>query len=83
MTTVKTDFLTAKQAVEFLGITQSYLYKLTHKRVLPFYKPFGKMVYFKQSDLTAFFERGRIAPSEEIEQQASDYALTARKGGRR
>jgi len=70
--------LTAKQAAEFLGLSLSYLYKLTHGRVLAFFKPNGKLVYFLESDLVQFLTSNRIAPRGEIDQQATDYIVTGK-----
>jgi len=55
-------FLTAKQAAEYLGIRISYLYKLTHQKTFPYYKPNGKLVYFLQSDLLNFLSGNRVSP---------------------
>lgn len=73
--------LTATQAAEFLGMSLSYLYKLTHNRTLAYFKPNGKMLYFLESDLVAWVTSNRIAPSVEIEQQATDYVVAGKKGG--
>jgi excisionase family DNA binding protein len=72
-------FLTAKQAAEYLGIKMSYLYKLTHQRTLPYYKPNGKLVYFLQSDLLNFLSGNRISAQIEIDQIATDYIVTGKE----
>ncbi len=45
---------TSDQAAEYLGITKSYLYKLTHRNEIRHYKPGGKLVYFRKNDLDAW-----------------------------
>ncbi|MDC8101665.1 helix-turn-helix domain-containing protein [Chryseobacterium rhizosphaerae] len=45
------QILNFKQAAEFLSISLSALYKITHKKAITFYKPNGKLIYFKKSDL--------------------------------
>ncbi|WP_313805756.1 helix-turn-helix domain-containing protein [Flavobacterium sp.] len=45
------EVLTFKEALVLLDISSSMLYKLTHKRAIPFYKPGGKLIYFKKTDL--------------------------------
>ena len=77
-TAIDGKILTAKQAADFLGISLSYLYKLTHGRVLAFFKPNGKLVYFLESDLIQFLTSNRIAPQGEIDQQATDYIVTGK-----
>lgn len=46
------EVLTFKEALALLGISASTLYKLTHQRAITFYKPNGKLLYFKRADLT-------------------------------
>ncbi|MEG0602168.1 MAG: helix-turn-helix domain-containing protein [Mucinivorans sp.] len=75
--------LTATQAAAFLGMSLSYLYKLTHNRTLAYFKPNGKMLYFLESDLVAWVTSNRIASATEIEQLATDYVATSKKGGMR
>lgn len=70
------DFMSTKEAAEFLGLTVGYLYKLTMARKIPYYKPFGNRCYFKRSELEQFLERNRIATAEETEQHAILYTLS-------
>jgi excisionase family DNA binding protein len=46
------EVLSFKEALALLDISASMLYKLTHKRAINFYKPSGKLIYFKKEDLT-------------------------------
>ena len=64
-----------QEASEYLNISKSYLYKLTHSRRIPHYKPNGKMLYFKRSDLEAWLLRNRVKTAGEIEQEAIDYTM--------
>jgi excisionase family DNA binding protein len=45
------EVLSFKEALALLDISASMLYKLTHKRAINFYKPNGKLIYFKKEDL--------------------------------
>ena len=47
---VKTVF-TVAEACEYMGITESHLYKLTSAGKIPHYKPTGKLMYFDRSEL--------------------------------
>ena len=49
----KNEFLSFKEAVAYLGISKSTLYKLTSSKQIRFYKPKGK-IFFKQEDLVSF-----------------------------
>lgn len=53
------ELLSLKEAAEFLGITKSTLYKKTHRKEIPFYKPTGKLIYFLRQDLLNWALRNR------------------------
>lgn len=52
--------LTAREACEYMGITESHLYKLTSTGRIPHYKPTGKLVYFDRSELDDWLLRNKI-----------------------
>ncbi len=60
------DLLTAVQAAEFLGITITYLYKLSSKGALAKYKPGGKIIFFSKTELEAYKTRNRTPSVTEI-----------------
>lgn len=74
------EMLTAEEAAKYLGVSRSYLYKLTMRKLIPHFKPMGKMCYFDRHELEAWLRTNRIATNEEIEQQAQAYCL--QKGGK-
>ena len=43
--------LNFKEACAYLGFAPSYLYKLTYRKVIPHYKPSGKMLFFSKNEL--------------------------------
>jgi len=43
--------LSFKEAASYLGFAPSYLYKLTYRKVIPHYKPTGKMLFFSKCEL--------------------------------
>jgi len=66
-------FLTAEKAADYLGIKLSTLYKKTHFRELPYYKPTGKKIYFLLSDLNDFISRKRYMSKYEMDEDADFY----------
>ena len=64
------DFITFDAACEYLGITSGQMYQYTHRKILPFYKPFGKKLYFKKSELNAVIGSVRVATNAEVAEQA-------------
>lgn len=67
------EILTADEACALLGITKGYLYKLTHRHEIPFYRPNGKLIYFERKDLMAWMRRNRVATAEEAKAAALNY----------
>lgn len=43
--------LNFKEAREYLGLSNSQLYKLTRNGDIPYYKPTGKLIYFNKQEL--------------------------------
>lgn len=73
------EVLTSDEAAKYMGISKSYLYKLTMKREIPHYKPMGKVVYFNRAELEEWLQNNRITTASEISQKAQAYCM--KKGG--
>lgn len=70
--TVK-EVLTTSEASVYLGVSESYIYKLTSSKQIPHYKPNGKLVYFNRKELCEWAMRNRIqttGPSARMEREA-------------
>jgi excisionase family DNA binding protein len=59
------EILTVNEAAEFLNLETSYVYQLTSKRLIPFYRP-GRKLYFKKSDLVDWISKHRQATVTEV-----------------
>lgn len=69
------------EAAQYLGVSKSYMYKLTHTRTIPFNK-FGKRVIFYTKELDEWVKQKaiRVKTRDEIEREASEYIMVgARK----
>jgi len=75
------EVLTSAEAAKYMGISMSYLYKLTMRQQIPHYKPMGKMCYFNRAELEQWLQSNRVSTSTEISQQAQAYCM--KKGGER
>jgi len=62
-----------EDAAKYLGISKSYLYKLTCKNAIPFYKPNGKKIYFSKAELDKWIMRNPVKSVEQIEKEAESY----------
>lgn len=75
------EVLTSDEAARYMGISKSYLYKLTSTQQIPHFKPLGKICYFNRAELERWLQTNRVATDEEISQQANAYCM--KKGGKR
>lgn len=73
------EVLTSDEAAKYMGVSKSYLYKLTMRQQIPHYKPMGKMCYFNRAELEQWLQSNRVSTSTEISQQAQTYCM--KKGG--
>ena len=71
---------TANECAKYMGISLSTLYKLTHARTIPFYKPHGKMLYFNSAEIERWLLSNRVRTDEELQAEALS---CFGKGGRR
>lgn len=74
------EVLTSDEAAKYMGVSKSYLYKLTMRQQIPHFKPMGKMCYFNRLELEQWLQSNRVATTKDIEQQAQDFCM--KKGGR-
>jgi excisionase family DNA binding protein len=65
------EFMNPEQAATYLSVSLPFIYKLSSTHRLPFYKPGGKKIYFKRSDLDNYITQKRIASREELEHEAT------------
>lgn len=73
------EVLTSEEAAKYMGISMSYLYKLTMRQQIPHYKPMGKMCYFNRHELEEWLQSNRVSSSDEISRKAQAYCM--KKGG--
>lgn len=65
------------EASKYLNISKSYLYKMTHKKLITHFKPNGKKIYFQRADLNNWLFRNKRESDSEIEQKATDYIFNS------
>ena len=73
------EVLTSEETARYMGVSRSYLYKLTMRREIPHYKPLGKMCYFNRQEIENWLQSNRVATCTEINDRAE--AMCNRKGG--
>ena len=69
------EVLTFEEACEYMGISRSFLYKLTSTRKIPHSKPNGKMIFFEKKKLNVWLLQNGRKSKEEIKIEALKYSL--------
>jgi excisionase family DNA binding protein len=73
------NFMNTAELADYLGVSKSYVYKLSFNNTLPKYCPGGKLVWFKRSEVDDWVGKCRIASDEELTDEAE---LATYKNGR-
>lgn len=66
-------FMNVRQTAEYLGFRPSYVYKLSHYRIIPFYKPTRKKLFFKKSDIDTWIMSKKKNSISEVKVEAQKY----------
>jgi len=61
------DVLTFEEACEYMGVSRSFLYKLTSRRQIPHSKPNGKMIFFEKKKINFWLLQSRRKMNPESE----------------
>lgn len=72
------EVLTSAEAAQYMGVSKSYLYKLTMAKAIPHYKPMGKICYFNRHELDEWMQQNRCATDSEITEQANKMTMGRR-----
>ncbi len=73
------EVLTSTEAARYMGVSMSYLYKLTMRKEIPHYKPMGKLCYFNRAELERWLQGNRVSTEAELNERADNFCR--RKGG--
>jgi len=77
------EVLTFDETATYVGLSKSYLYKLTSAGGIPHYKPNGKMCYFNKNEIDTWLQQNRVSTSIERDAEASTFVTLNKKGGKR
>lgn len=75
----KKKLLSSTEVASYMGVSKSYIYKLTSQNRIPHYKPMGKVCYFDRLELENWLMSNRASSDDEISQKAQSYCT--KKGG--
>ena len=62
----ESPYLLMAEAAKYIHMSISTLRKHTAKNRIPHFKPHGKIILFKKSDLDKWINRGRIPTNDEL-----------------
>lgn len=69
------EVLTLDELSKYTGFSKSHIYKLTHKKEIPHYKPSGKNCFFRLDEVKEWLFSKRVSTKSEIESEASAFLL--------
>lgn len=71
--------LSFDEACKYCCISKSKMYKHTSSNKIPYYKPEGKLIFFKKEELDTWLLRNRQSSIDELQREATKYSLTKRR----
>ncbi len=67
------EILTLEEVAKYLQLSKSRLYKLTSEKAIPHYKPSGKTIYFKRSEVDDWIFNSKVLSVDELENKTEQY----------
>ena len=71
--------LTLEEVAKYTNYSKSYIYKLTSRREIPCYKPNGKQLYFKRTEIDEWLLSNRKMTNKEIESEVATKSVLQQK----
>lgn len=57
---MKEEIITVEEFCELFGFKRNYVYKMIYEKRIPHYKPYGKKVFFKMSEIMDNFNKTKV-----------------------
>ena len=67
--------LNLEEVLLYTGLSKSYMYKLTSTGGIPCYKPQGKHIFFKKSEVEDWLLQNKKITTKELDEIANTYAI--------
>ena len=67
---VRKDVLSFAEALKYMDLSESHVYKLTAKRKIPHYKQ-GKLIYFVREEIDKWLTKDKVKTRDELEMEAA------------
>lgn len=65
--------LTVDEVSRYLDLSPDYIYKMTHNREIPHYKPSGKKLYFKREEIDEWVLRHKVLSIDELNAESRKF----------
>lgn len=73
------NVLTLDEVAAFTGLSKSYIYKLTSARLIPHYKPLGKLCFFNRLEIEQWLQANAVHTTEQLEGEAANFLTMGRR----
>jgi|SaaInlStandDraft_7_1057024.scaffolds.fasta_scaffold54934_2 excisionase family DNA binding protein len=73
--TATKETLDFSETAVYINQSHSHLYKLTSQGLIPHYKPNGKKIYFKRSELDEWVLQNKVYSADELEEKAVNHVV--------
>ena len=67
------EILSFREALIYMDVSQSFLYKLTSKKAIEFTKPNGGRIYFRKSDLDNWMLQNESTTAKVLEEKVINH----------
>lgn len=67
--------MTLPELAAYIGMSESYIHKLTSRNVIPHYQPLGKTIYFDRYEIDEWILKNRVSTKEDIVRKANSLIL--------
>jgi excisionase family DNA binding protein len=74
------QILSFREALVYIDMSESFLYKLVYKRAITFFKPNGGKLYFKKSDLDDWMTQNELKCTRVLEEEMNNHLKKNRDG---
>jgi excisionase family DNA binding protein len=76
------EFISVKEAMEYIGFSRTTLYRLIENQKIPCYKPSGGRIFFKKGELDALISRGKKKAGYEIMEEVAEIVNGIKRRGK-
>lgn len=73
------NILTLEEVASYTHLSKSYVYKLTSRGDIPYYKPNGKQLYFNRIEIDEWLLSNRNKINKEIESEVATKSVLKKK----